>query len=78
MLFAEQPIYPLNGNKVERLKVSLIKISLDNIRYESYPRNDNFYYLSFNGDEILIARKQIYHINDDIVERFINGSSVYV
>ena len=41
--------------------------------YESNPQNANFYYLLFDGDESLIALKQIYHINDDIIETLKNG-----
>ena len=60
------------------LKVSLIERSFNNRIYESNPRNANFDYLPFYGDKILISRRRIYHINDDIVFRLKNGSIVYV
>ena len=45
---------------------------LDNWMHEGNPRNPDFYYFHFDGDERLITRQQIYHINDDIVERLNN------
>ena len=46
--------------------------------YESNNRNANFENLPFDDNEILIARKLLYSINDDIVFRFINGLSVHI
>ena len=57
----------LTNNIVERLKVSPIKRSFDNIIYESNYRKDNFGYLHFDGDQRLITRQRIYLINDYIV-----------
>ena len=61
------PIYHLTDNKVQRLKFSLIKRSLYNIRYERNPWNANFDDLTFDGDESLLARRRLYRINDNIV-----------
>ena len=77
MLFTKLPIDCLTKNILERLKVSSIKRSLDNRRYEINPQNSNFDDLPFDGDERLIARQLLYNINDDIIFRFINDSSVY-
>ena len=52
----KQPIYHLTNNSVERLKVSSIKRSLDNRRYESNPRNSDFDDSPFDDDKILLAR----------------------
>ena len=60
-------------NTVERLEVSLIKWSFDNWMYVSNPWNENFYYLPFNCDERLITRRQIYHVNYDIIEKAEQG-----
>ena len=73
-LSIEWQIDCLTGNNVERLKVSLIRWSLDNIGHKSNPRDADFDYLPFDGDERLIARWQLdrwrlYHINDHIVFR---------
>ena len=68
-LLSERPIYCLTNNKVERLKVCLIKQSLDNRIYDSNPRNADFDDLSFDGDERLIDRRQLYRINDNIIFR---------
>ena len=68
----------LTDNIVERLKVSLIERSFHNQIYESNTRNSDFYYSTFDGDERLITRRQIYHINDIIVFRLSNGFSVYI
>ena len=46
--------------------------------YESNNINYNFYDLHFGGEEMLLTRRQIYCINDDIVERFNNGLIVDV
>ena len=43
------------NNIVERLKVSSIKRSLDNIIYVSKPQNNDFDDLPFDGDERLIS-----------------------
>ena len=77
-LFTKQPINFLDSNIVESLKVSLIKLSLDNIIYKSNPWNADFYDLPFGGGERFIVRRLIYRINDDIIFRFNNGSIVYV
>ena len=77
-MLTKQLIYSLTNNIVERLEVSSIERSFDNIIYESKPLNANFDDLPFDGDEILIARLQIYDVNYDIVFRLNNGSSVYV
>ena len=34
--------------------------------------------LPFDGDEMLIARQQLYCIHDIILSRLINGSNVYI
>ena len=70
---SERPIYCLTNNKVERLKVCLIKQSLDNRIYDSNPRNADFDDLSFDGDESLITKLLIYCIHDDILFSLING-----
>ena len=75
-LFTKQPIDSLTDNILERLKVSLIKRSFDNRIYESNPQNTNFNYLTFDGNKRLIIRRQIYHINDDIIFGMNNGFSV--
>ena len=49
-LFTKRPIYCLTYISVERLKVSLIKKSLYNRRYESNTRNEYFKNLPFDGD----------------------------
>ena len=41
-------------------------------------KNCDIYYLLFYGDEILITRRQIYCINDEIVEKLNNGSIIRV
>ena len=45
---------------------------------ESNDQNFDFDDLPFDNDERLTTRQQIYHINDDIVERLNNGSIVGV
>ena len=72
------PIDRLTDHIVERLKVIFIKGSFDNRIYESNPWNDYLSYLPFYRDERLITRQIIYCINDDVVFRLNNGSSVYV
>ena len=66
----------MTDNIVEWLKISLIKISFDNLMYESNPQNANLNGFPFYGDEILITRQRIYRINDDIVEMLNTGSIV--
>ena len=66
-LFTQQTIYCLTDNKLERLKVSLTKWSLDNRRHKSNHQNDDFYDLPFDGDEMMIARQLLYCINDIII-----------
>ena len=46
--------------------------------YRSNHRNADFGDLSFDGDKRLITRRQIYHINDDIVFKLNNILSVEV
>ena len=60
------------------LKVSSTKWLLDNIRYKSNNRNDDFSDLPFDFDKRFFARQQLYHINYIIVFSYINGSNVYV
>ena len=48
---------------------SPIKQSFDNWMYESNPPNSDFDSLPFDGDEILITRRQIYCLNYDIIEK---------
>ena len=57
----------LTDNKVERLKVSLIKQTLDNRKYKCNPRNSDYYDLPFYGDTRLIPRRRLYRINDNVV-----------
>ena len=78
MLFTKRPIDSLTDNIVEGLKVLFIRRLLDNRIYKSNPQNANFYYLPFDGNESLIARRRLYHINDDIVFRLISGLIFYV
>ena len=77
-LFKERLIDHLTDKKIESLKVSFFERLLDKKIYESNPRNADYENLPFGGDEKLIARQQLYRINDTIVFRYINGSSVYV
>ena len=77
-MFKTQPIDSLTYNSVERFKVSLIKQLLGNRIYESNPQNSDFGDLPFDGDEILIARRRLYHINDDIAFKLFNDLSLYV
>ena len=60
------------------MNVNSIKLSLYNSWYKSNPRNDDFDYLTFDGDESVLARWRLYNMNDNIVFRLINGLSVYV
>ena len=46
--------------------------------YVRNPWNANFDDLNFDGDQRLINRRQIYRINDDIVEILNNGPIVDV
>ena len=41
--------------------------------YVSNPQNSDFNDLTFDGDQRLITGRQIYFVNDDIVERLNNG-----
>ena len=66
-MFIERPIYRLTDNKVKGLKVGFIEQSLNNRRYEINPQNENFDDLPFDGDERLIARRQLYCINDNML-----------
>ena len=78
MLSKKLPIYCLTYNKVESLKVSLIKLSFDNRIYKSNPRNADFDDLPFDGNEKLITRLLMYRVNDDIVFSLNNGLINYV
>ena len=60
------------------MKVSLIKLLLDKIIYESNPQNADFDDLHLDGNGRLITRRRIYRINDDIVFGLNNDSIVYV
>ena len=66
----------LTDNTVENSKVSLTKQYCDNRMYVINPRNFNIDDLSSYGDQRLITRQQIYHVDDDISERFNSGSIV--
>ena len=63
---------------VERFNVSSTKLSFDNWIYVSNHLNANFDGLPFYGDQSLITGQQIYHINDNIIERLNNGLIVSV
>ena len=67
ILFVERPMYRLTNNNVERLNVSSIKRLVDNRRYKINHRNANFGDLPFDGDEMLIARRRLYRIKQNIV-----------
>ena len=41
--------------------------------YVSNTRNDDFDYLTFDGDQRFITGRQIYHVNYYILERLNNG-----
>ena len=60
-------MYCLTNNKVEHFKVSSIERSLDNKGYKINHRNTDFGDLHFDGDQSLIARRRLYHINNIIV-----------
>ena len=60
--FTKRPIDCLNNNNLERLKVRYIEKWLDNIIYKSNPQNSFFDDLTFDGDEMLLARHQLYGI----------------
>ena len=72
-MFTKLTIDSLTDNTVEKLKVSSIGKSLDNITYESNPQKANFFDLRFNGDQRLISGWKIYRVYDD---RLKNGSIV--
>ena len=63
------PIDILTDYIVERSKVSLIKVSFDNIIYESNPQNVDFDDLPFDGNELLITWQKIYCFTNNIIER---------
>ena len=77
-LFTKLPIYCLNDNSVEMLKIIPIYRSLDNKRYKRNPQNNHFNDLPFDDDERLLARQRLYCINNNIVFKLINGLSVYI
>ena len=66
-LFTKRPIDCLTDNNVEILKVVLIEQSLDYRRYTSNIQKYNFGDLPFDGNEMLIARRQLYCRNDFII-----------
>ena len=76
--FTQQPTDCLIDNEVERFKLSYIERLFDNRMYEINHWDFDFYYFPFCFNEMLIDRRQIYRINDDIVFRLNNGLSVYV
>ena len=41
--------------------------------YVNIPRNENFDYLNFDGDQSFITRREKYRVNYDILERLKNG-----
>ena len=53
-------MYHSTSNIIESLKASLMKQSYDNRIYESNFQNYNLDYLPFDGDEMLITRRQYY------------------
>ena len=59
------------------MRVSSTEQYFDNRMYESYPQNDDFVALSFDGDQRLIYGRRIYCVNDDIVFSLNNGSIIY-
>ena len=61
-LFIKRQIYPLIDNIVERLKVNLIKLLLDNKIYQINPWNADFDDLPFDGEKRLLAKRRLYHI----------------
>ena len=75
-LFTKQLIYHLKYNILERLKVSSIKRSFDNIMYKSNSWNADLVDLPFDNDKKLISEYQIYNVNDDIIFRLNNGSII--
>ena len=68
----------LTDNILEKLNISSIKRSFENLMYESNPQNYNFNDLPFDGDERLITRLQIYCLNDIVVEMLNNSLIVDV
>ena len=60
------------------MKVSLIEKLLDKIIYENNHQNADIEDLPFDGDEWLIARKLLYHINDNIIFSYIKVPSFCV
>ena len=59
-LFVEKPICHLTDNKVEKLNISSIKLSLDNRRYKSNPQNYDYDDLPFDVDEKFISSWRLY------------------
>ena len=64
-MFTKLTIDSLTDNTVEKLKVSSIGKSLDNITYESNPQKANFVDLPFDGDQRLLPGWKIYLVHDD-------------
>ena len=75
---SKRPVDRLTDNIIERLMINRTEWLLDNRIYESNTKNFDFDNLPFDGDEMLIARRGIYRIDNNIVFRANNSSSVYV
>ena len=66
-VFTEQIIIFLDDKKIERLKVSSIEWSLDNIRYKSNNWNTNFNDIPVDGDERLTEIWRLYRKSNIIL-----------
>ena len=77
-LFTKPPIDRSFNNILETLKVSPIELLYDNRISESNPQHSDFDDLPFDGDEGLLARRQLYRVDYHIICRLINGSTIYV
>ena len=75
-MFTKLPIDCLTNDMVDILKVSLIKKILDKWMYVINPWYYDLSDVPFDDDERLIAKRQIYRINNNSVERLNNGSIV--
>ena len=69
--FIKRPIGCSTNNTVERLKDSRIELSYDKLMYVSNLRSADFDDLPFDGDESLITKRRIYHINDWLINALI-------
>ena len=76
-LFKNLPMDCLADNIVETLNVSSIKISFDNIMYESNPQYDELSDLPSDGDQKLISGRKIFQVTFDGDQRFISGRQIY-